>query len=124
MTPLLVWPWTARVIRSILGQFIKDDSAIITLDATQWHTYTLQWVASDVFFNVDENIVFHTTVHPTGQLGVVIWIDNQYASFPPNGKLAYGTLENENPAWIEIIDIEINEGKQDNLIPTREKIDY
>jgi hypothetical protein len=39
----------------------------------------------------------------------VIWVDNQYAAWPPSGRLSYGTLENHLQAWIEIDDPIIKE---------------
>jgi len=38
-------------------------------------------------------------------LGIVIWIDNQYAAWSPDGKLRYGMCENRDPAWLEIKDL-------------------
>ena len=43
---------------------------------------------------------------PKGPLGLVIWLDNQYAAWQPDGRLRYGTLE-AGPAWIEIRDLRI-----------------
>ncbi len=111
LIPFLAWSSAARLLRSFLGKIIKDDSALITSDATEWHTYTLQVETSFVLFKVDENLVFQTNLTPAGRLGLVIWIDNQYASFPPSGGLAYGTMENTEPAWIEVKDFEIFGGE-------------
>ena len=72
------------------------------LDPTQWHEYRLDWHADRVTFKVDGEVVFETSVAPSSPLGLVIWIDNQYAALPPDGSLAYGNLENEHAAWIEI----------------------
>ena len=107
MVPLLFWPWAARRIRQVLSKVIKEDSTIIACDVTQWQTYTLQWTKSHVLFKLNGNFLFQTGVTPTGPLGLVIWIDNQYAAFPPNGRTAYGVLGNPEPAWIEIKDIVI-----------------
>jgi hypothetical protein len=35
-------------------------------------------------------------------LGFVLWVDNQYAAFRPDGRVGLGSLEYEQPAWIEI----------------------
>jgi hypothetical protein len=34
-------------------------------------------------------------------------IDNQYAAFIPDGKIGFGVLENPEPAWLEIKELEI-----------------
>jgi hypothetical protein len=39
-------------------------------------------------------------------LGLVIWIDNQYAAFTPDGRLASGLLEGKEE-WLEIEGLEI-----------------
>jgi hypothetical protein len=46
-------------------------------------------------------------IHPRGRLGLVIWIDNQYASLPPDGHVGYGTLANDQPAWLELEDLNL-----------------
>jgi hypothetical protein len=33
---------------------------------------------------------------------MVIWIDNQYMGYLPDGRVRYGLLENLYPVWIEI----------------------
>jgi hypothetical protein len=47
-------------------------------------------------------------VSPNPPLGAVIWIDNQYAAFTPEGKIGFGVLDNPEPAWLEIKDVEVN----------------
>jgi hypothetical protein len=47
-------------------------------------------------------------VSPRPPLGLVIWIDNQYAAFTPNGRIGFGVLENPEPAWLELKEIEVN----------------
>ena len=54
---------------------------------------------------VDNVLVFESAVSPKGPLGLVIWIDNQYAAFTPEGKIGFGVLENPEPAWLEVKDI-------------------
>ena len=106
--PLLTLPWLAKRIRPAIARVIKDDSRSINLDVTQWNQYTVQLEQSLVRFKIDKAELFRTKVAPRSPLGFVIWIDNQFASFPPNGKLAYGTMKNSRPAWIEVKQIEIS----------------
>ncbi|HEY9819007.1 MAG TPA: hypothetical protein V6D20_24830, partial [Candidatus Obscuribacterales bacterium] len=51
---------------------------------------------------VDGQTVLDTSVTPRGPLGLVLWIDNQYAAFPPDGRLKYGFSASPKPAWIEL----------------------
>ena len=116
--PLLLWPWLARKLRPVFARVIEEDSFSLLnhredvagkvsaydlegLDVTRWHEYSLEWGIDHVFFRVDDQ-TFETGISPEPPLGLVIWIDNQYAAFPPNGKLAYGTLTNLELAWMEI----------------------
>ena len=99
--PLLLWPLLARKLRSYLGYIITEDSFSIHIDVTQWHNYTLEWRNERVLFKVD-NQTYSTGNTPNGPLCFILWIDNQYASFPSSGKLSYGTLANQQPAWLEI----------------------
>ena len=59
---------------------------------------------------VDEVQVFESVVSPNPPLGLIIWIDNQYAAFTPEGKIGFGVLENPEPAWLEVKDVEIQNG--------------
>ena len=76
----------------------------------EWHTYSLVWQEGRVSFMVDGRYLYETGVSPIGPLGLVIWVDNQYAAFPPDGRVRFGTLENPAPAWIEITGIEVGPG--------------
>jgi hypothetical protein len=107
LLPLLAWPRTGRLVRAVLGRLIGEDSAAIPADVTQWHTYSLHWTRQQVCFEVDGQVVLQSQASPRGRMGLVIWIDNQYAAFPPSGRLAYGTLENREPAWIEVKEIQV-----------------
>jgi hypothetical protein len=99
--PLLLWSLLARKLRSYLRYIIAEDSFAVNINVTQWHNYTLEWHNKLALFKVD-NQTFSTGNIPNGPLCFVLWIDNQYASFPPSGKLSYGTLPNHQPAWLEI----------------------
>jgi hypothetical protein len=60
-----------------------------------------------VSFSVDGTLAFESSVSPNPPLGLVIWIDNQYAAFTPEGKIGFGVLENPEPAWLEVRDIDL-----------------
>ena len=127
--PLLIpagiaFPFSRRTTRRLMGKVIGEDgihlrswrsltpetaqeSAPYTLDVTQWHRYQLDWGENRVAFDVDDMQVFESHISPHPPLGLVIWIDNQYAAFTPEGKIEFGVLENPEPAWLEVKDIEI-----------------
>ena len=74
------------------------------MDVTQWHDYSIRWQADAVAFLVDGVEILRTPLAPRGPLGLVLWMDNQYAAWRPDGSLGYGTLANP-AAWLEIENI-------------------
>ena len=108
---LLALPFSRKLTRKLLSKVIDEDSAAISVDTTQWHGYRLEWTRSGkrVSFYVDDALMFESPVSPNPPLGVIIWIDNQYAAFTPEGKIAFGVLEGEEE-WLEVEDIVISEG--------------
>ena len=106
--PLLAWPLAARYLRRVARRFVREDGTIVNADPTEWHTYGLEWRADNVSFYVDGQRRFETTVAPDPPMGLVLWIDNQYAAFPPTGRLRYGTLPNPEPAWLELANIVVD----------------
>jgi beta-glucanase (GH16 family) len=110
--------------RRLLGKVINDDGVQLWnpgarsrfatsklvdskgVDPTQWHRYRLDWSLKRVSFEVDDVQVFESALSPNPPLGLVIWIDNQYAAFTPEGKIAMGVLEGKEE-WLEIKDLEI-----------------
>ncbi len=58
--------------------------------------------AEGMRFAVDGQTVLETPISPRGPLGLVLWVDNQFAAFRPDGRLAFGTLASEGPAFLEI----------------------
>ena len=97
-----------KTSRKLLSKVINEDSIALSVDVTQWHRYRLEWSLKRVLFYVDDAPVFESPVSPNASrpLGVIIWIDNQYAAFTPEGKIAFGVLEGEEE-WLEIEDLEI-----------------
>jgi hypothetical protein len=103
----LALPFSPKITRRLMGRVIGEDGTRLSFDVTQWHRYKLDWREDHVSFEVDDAQVFESSVSPKPPLGLVIWIDNQYAAFTPEGKIRFGVLENPEPAWLEIMDINI-----------------
>jgi hypothetical protein len=108
LTPLLLIHPLARWVRGRANQIVKQDAATLMIDPTAWHVYRLEWRMERAIFFIDGNPVLDTAIVPANRLGLVIWIDNQYAAFTPDGRLGYGTLPNPQSAWIEVERVEIN----------------
>ncbi len=98
--------FSRRITRKLLSKVIDEDGVALSVDVTQWHAYRLELRKKRVLFYVDDALVFESTVSPNPPLGVIIWIDNQYAAFTPEGKIAFGVLEG-NEEWLEIEGLEI-----------------
>lgn len=100
--PLLTIPALARLIRRLGRQFIAQWAVAFPCEVTEWHCYQIEWRYEQVRFSLDGMELFTTQISPYGPLGLVIWVDNQYAALPPDGRLKYGTLPNPEPTWIEV----------------------
>jgi hypothetical protein len=105
---LFALPVTARILRRLARFLIRQDAVrvdkIPNFKVVDWHDYQMTWTLEGVSFTVDGERVLSTSVSPHGPLGLVLWIDNQYAALLPNGRLSFGNLPFANPAWIEIRD--------------------
>jgi len=108
----LVLPFSRKLTRRMMSQVIDEDGVTLSrgdacITPTDWHRYRLEWRLKRVSFEVDEVQVFESAVSPIPPLGLVIWIDNQYAAFTPEGKIGFGVLKNET-AWLEVKEINIS----------------
>ena len=99
---LLVWPAAARLLRRLAARIVRDDAVLLNLNPILWHEYRIDWEERRVVFTLDGGRVFETRFAPRGRLGLVIWIDNQYAAFPPDGRIRSGTLETAERAWLDV----------------------
>ena len=104
LLPLLAFPPAARLIRRAASRgLIRDDGyAQPDTDPTDWHGYEISWQNHGCAFLVDGALLFQSDLVPHGPLGIVLWIDNQFAAYRPEGKIGYGLHANPEPAWIEI----------------------
>lgn len=106
---LLTLPPTTRLLRRLVRVFIHQAATQVDSSsqflAVDWHTYQIGWNPKGAVFSVDGEIIFNTCIGPTGPLALVLWIDNQFAALPPNGRWSFGALPNPSPAWIEIADL-------------------
>jgi len=106
-------PFSKTKARTLMSNIVKEDGVRLGVDVTEWHTYRFEWNPKLSAFWVDDRLVLETSISPRPPLGLVIWIDNQYAAWRPNGQLGFGVVENDE-AWLEVENIAINE-KQKRL---------
>src|SRR5260370_9604877 len=74
--------------------------AVLTVEMTDWHAYTLEWQPDEATFFVDDKLVLRAQNPPTRPLGFVAWLDNQYAIATPRGILRFSTVTS-GPQWFE-----------------------
>jgi hypothetical protein len=101
----LSFPFSRVRTREVMGKIIEEDGVRLSVDVIEWHRYRLDWSPKRSAFWVDEALMLETPVSPRPPLGLVIWIDNQYMAFTPEGKIGFGVLENTEPAWLEVKDL-------------------
>lgn len=99
---LLGLPPAARLIRRAISNLVDECACGLDVDVTGWHDYRLACDGGRTRFQVDGGEVFSAPIAPRGPLGLVIWIDNQFAAFPPDGRVRAGSLETVRPAWMEV----------------------
>ncbi|MCA2000488.1 MAG: hypothetical protein LDL51_01345 [Chloroflexi bacterium] len=104
----LALPFSRKTTRRLLSRVIAEDSSALSVDTTQWRRYSLAWNAKRVTWEVDEVRVFESPVSPRPPLGFIVWIDNQFAAFTPQGKISAGVL-GSGEARLEARDIVIRE---------------
>jgi hypothetical protein len=94
-----LWP---RVQRAL-----AVDERVLRHDPDEWHTYEIIWLRDRVIFGVDGRRVLVSRDAPRGPLGLVIWIDNQWARVTPAGSIGWGLLDTEAPQSLQWSDLRI-----------------
>jgi hypothetical protein len=108
--PLLFSRMASKWLRAnCAARAIGEQAKRLSLDVTAWHEYRLRWGARRVEYAIDGEAVFESETSPQGPLGLVIWIDNQFAAWRPDGSLGAGALANP-PAWMEISHLSVETG--------------
>src|SRR2546426_1801800 len=92
----------ARWMQRLTGAY----EALLAVELTNWHIYTLEWLHSEAAFWVDDKLVLRAPKPPTRPLGFVAWLDNQYAIATPRGVLRFGTFSS-GPQWLEMDSVKI-----------------
>jgi len=104
--PLLWLPAASRGFRKLAASMVQQDWKELALAPTTWHEYGIQWRKDQAIFSVDGELV-HVAFAPQPPLGLVLWLDNQYAAWRPDGRFGYGTLATPPDCWVELCDLQI-----------------
>ena len=82
---------------AVAHEALLDDVAL-----NEWHEYRLAWTHAEARFYVDGAVRLASPSPPAGPLGLVIWIDNQYAVASLSGHFGFGTCPVPEPQWLEL----------------------
>lgn len=106
--PLLLIPPLSKGVRRAAARIIQQSSQRVIIDPTNWHHYQIDWEDHQVQFRVNGQLVATSYVSPQEPLGIVIWLDNQFAAWNPDGRIRWGTLKTTDNPWIEIRRLQVN----------------
>ncbi len=73
-------------------RFYQAEERLLPVDPAEWHTYAIEWRASSAGFFVDGAEMLRSAHPPLPPLGLVLWIDNQYAVASPEKGFGFGVL--------------------------------
>lgn len=107
--PLLMIRPISRLLRRAANHLIQEEAVSIPAEVTSWHEYAVIWLHEDCTLMLDGQTLLQSHYPPSAPLGLVLWIDNQYAGWSPQGQVRFGTLNNP-AAWLEIADLQIRKG--------------
>lgn len=107
----LILPFSRTAARRKLGLRIQEDAASVPVDPQDWHVYGIQWQENSAVFMVDGRVILRTSLTPRPPLGLIMWIDNQFAGFDPHGRLTWGLEACPTESWLEIEDLTVSDSK-------------
>jgi hypothetical protein len=96
----------SRLLRRLAGRIVCQEGTALSVDVSGWHTYGIIWLRESLRWEVDGRTVLQSSRPPLPPLGLVLWIDNQYAAWRRDGSLGYGTLGHPS-ARLEITSLEL-----------------
>lgn len=104
---LAAFPPTRRWAFRQARRFYQAEERLLGIDPSAWHAYSMEWSLSSVRFFVDGAEVLRSTHPPAPPLGLVLWIDNQYAVASVEKGFGFGVLPLEREQTLELEDARI-----------------
>jgi hypothetical protein len=99
---LAAFPPTRRWAFRQARRFYRARERLLEIDPSEWHEYVLEWSAASVRFLVDGRETLLSDHPPLPPLGLVLWIDNQYAVASPEKGFGFGVLPLEREQTLEL----------------------
>lgn len=100
-------PACYRALWPLAQRAIGVSEAMLPIGMDAWHTYALEWWPKQVRFFVDGAHVHTAPCAPSGPLGFVVWLDNQYAVVTPQGRLGFGYVDMPEERWLALESVQI-----------------
>jgi hypothetical protein len=95
--------WAFRQAR----RFYQAEERLLEIDPSAWHAYAVEWTAAAVRFFVDGAETLRSTHPPIPPLGLVLWIDNQFAVASSAKGFGFGVLRLDRGQTLELEDARI-----------------
>lgn len=99
---LLRLPGLYRRLWPIAQRAMQVSEALIPVDLTNWHIYTLEWRQTGARFWVDQQLILNCATAPRGPLGLVIWLDNQAMVVTPWELPKHTLVASTTEQWLEV----------------------
>jgi hypothetical protein len=107
-------PGMRRLATAVGGRVVSDQDMPLPadLDPLLWHDFELDWRDGEARFAVDgvEVARLSGSAVPTGPLGFVAWIDNNWAALEDDGAFRAGRLAVPGEQWLELASVEVAPG--------------
>jgi hypothetical protein len=104
---LAALPPTRRRAFRQARRFYEAAESLLAVDPSGWHTYGIEWLPEAARFFVDGEQVLRSAHPPAGPLGLVLWIDNQYAVASPEKGFGFGVLPLDAEQSLELAELRI-----------------
>ena len=105
-------PPLRRGLFGLMRRFYHAEESRLHFDPSQWHSYVVDWRMDRVVFLMDGEIQAVSAEPPEVPLGLVIWIDNQFAVASPEKGMRFGVIPLDEPQWLEVADLRIAKGER------------
>jgi len=98
-------PGLGRPVMNLARQMVQAREKLISTSLMDWHHYEIDWLSNGVSFRIDGAECFRSDAPPRGPLGLVIWMDNQYAIASRAGRFGFGLCEVTEEQWLEVEEV-------------------
>jgi len=104
-------PPLRRGLFALMRRFYHAEETLLHFDPSQWHSYVVDWRMDRVVFLMDGEIQAVSAEPPSSPLGLVIWIDNQFAVASTENGMRFGVVPIDEPQWLEVANLRIAQGE-------------